>query len=173
MPQSIGDVLSAIVSDVAANIATVTNFVDTIISAAIDVQSAAFRAIGLIKNAKSLLSSYRRQIGFITGDFSNLSSQISNPAGQFKDTYINTSFISNMSGSISDNTIELAKMQRIFEAIAITVPISRHRVIDGDTLQRIAVKFYGSADNWNKIYTHNKLQTPVLVIGSVLEIPRL
>ena len=173
MPQSIGDVISGLVNDVAATITVVTNFVDSIVLAALDAQAAAFRAIGLIKNAKVTLYRYRRDVGALVGDFSNLSNQISNPAGQFSDALKNVSFLSDFSSTTGDRISDLAKMQANFEAISKTIPISRHRVIDGDTLQRIAVKFYGSADNWKNIYDHNKLQTSVLVVGSVLEIPKL
>ncbi len=172
MPQSLADVMNGIINGVAANIAIVTNFIDTIISAAVATEAAAFRAVGLIKNARAALSVYRRQIGSLVGDFSNYSSQ-AGPAAKATETYKNYSYTTDTSSSIYDMERLLAQLGANFAQIAATIPISRHRVVVGDTLQRLSIKFYGSADNWKAIYDHNKLQSTVLVEGAVLEIPRL
>jgi nucleoid-associated protein YgaU len=70
-------------------------------------------------------------------------------------------------------SVLLARLQKQFEAIARTTPLARHRVKDGETLQRISIKFYNTADNWKKIYDHNKLTSTQLTVGTVLEIPRV
>lgn len=63
----------------------------------------------------------------------------------------------------------LAKFQKIAEKL----PMARYLVRQGDTLQQISTKFYKTPDNWKRIYDHNQLSTPVLVAGTVLEIPKL
>lgn len=67
----------------------------------------------------------------------------------------------------------LKKMQKQFEAIAFTIPIGRHLVKQGDTLQGISYKFYKVSDHWKAIYDHNKLTSTELTTGAILEIPRL
>ena len=172
MPQSLGDVLNDITNGVASNIAIVTGFVDTVISAAVETEAAAFRVVGLVKNARAAFSSYRRQIGALATNFNQLSSQ-SDPALQATESYKNYSYLVDTSSSIYDIDKVLAQLSANFSKIAVTIPISRHLVVAGDTLQRLSIKFYGSADNWKNIYDHNKLHSTVLVEGTVLEIPRL
>jgi nucleoid-associated protein YgaU len=60
-----------------------------------------------------------------------------------------------------------------FKAMQETTPLTRYRVVDGDSLQKISGRFYSNADHWKKIYDHNKLTSTVLVSGSVLEIPKV
>jgi LysM repeat protein len=75
----------------------------------------------------------------------------------------------------------LLAMKKKFEALAQYKPLARHVVKTGDTLQKISVKFYGTADNWKKIADHNKLKvsnvgkigTAIGCIGTTLEIPSL
>lgn len=172
MPQSIGDVLNGITAGVAKNINLVTNFVGTIISTAQDIKASANRAIGLIKNARTQLAIYRRQLGQLTGNFQNLSSQ-GNNVGKVRDAYKNLAFLSEMRAQMNTISGDLAQLQARFLALSVTVPLARYKVVSGDTLQRIAIRFYQSPDNWKAIYDHNKLQTPTLVGGQVLEIPKL
>jgi LysM repeat protein len=67
----------------------------------------------------------------------------------------------------------LANMEAKFKAMAQYKPLGKHFVKQGDTLQKISVKFYGTADNWQKIMEHNKLTTTALTQGAILEIPNL
>lgn len=46
-----------------------------------------------------------------------------------------------------------------------------YTVIEGDTLQRIAVKYSGDANNWTKIYEYNHLTDTILSPGDSIEIP--
>ena len=52
-------------------------------------------------------------------------------------------------------------------------PLQRHVIKDGDTLQKLAFKYFGNSDNWEEIYDHNNLGDTILIVGNVLEIPRL
>lgn len=172
MPQSISGFLNDIISGVAKNVNLVTGFVDTLISTAADIKASANRAIGLIKNARTQLAIYRRQIGQLTGNFQNLSSQ-GNNVGKVRDTYNNLAFLTNMRAQMNTVSSDMARMQARFLAISVTIPLARYKVVDGDTLQRISVRYYQAPDNWKDIYDHNKLQSTILVGGQVLEIPKL
>lgn len=48
---------------------------------------------------------------------------------------------------------------------------SFYTVIEGDTLQRISLKFSGDPNNWIKIYEYNHLIDIILSPGDSLEIP--
>jgi LysM repeat protein len=48
---------------------------------------------------------------------------------------------------------------------------SQYIVIEGDTLQKIAYKYTGSIDNWQKIYLYNGLKDIKLTAGDIINIP--
>lgn len=172
MPQSLADKINGLTSKVASAVNNVTNFVQNIINQGMALDMAAQRALGLIKNAQANLSSMKRQIDQTAHDFTHLSSQGNNP-GMTRDTYENLAFIySLVSTAVSVGQV-LTQMKALFESIAITVPLARHKVQGTETLQKISVQYYGTVDDWDKIYTHNNLTTTVLTPGQILEIPRL
>ncbi len=172
MPQSIAGALNDIIGGVAKNVNLVTNFVGTVISTAQDIQASANRALGLIKNARTQLSIFRRQIGALGFGFTNLSSQ-GNPKGQATDTFQNISYLSDIIAALGLLTLSLGKMKSQITAISKTTTLSRHKVQSGDSLQRLASKYYGTQDSWKLIYDHNKLQSTALTPGAILEIPKL
>jgi len=67
----------------------------------------------------------------------------------------------------------LQRLKERLSQLSQSLPLGRHLVVTGDTLQKIAIKFYGSADNWKRIYDYNSLTTTDLVVGRLLEIPRI
>lgn len=170
--ESLSDVINGAISDVAGAISLVTNFVDTIISEIEAVERSANRAIGVIKNARSNISRFRRRIGSIGMAFSNFSTQ-ARAATKYRDGINAQANINKSLQGLSALSALLARMQLQFSLIAKQIPMARHRVRDGDTLQKIAMKFYKRADDWKKIYDHNKLTTTALTSGAILEIPRL
>lgn len=172
MPQSLAGLLNDAISDVAKAINLVTGFVDTVVTTGEDVVKSATRAIGLIKNARANISKFKRRIGAVTFTVSNLTHE-ARKAAQFKAAYSNQDHIINAMTSTAALSALLARLQSQFEAIAKSTPKARYRTKDTDTLQKIAIKFYGDANQWGKIYDHNKLSSTVLVSGMLLEIPRL
>lgn len=166
VPASIADILNDAISSVAGVLKIVTDFVDTVITTGEDVTNSVGRAVGMIKYARSKMVVYKRRVGAISYSLDLAGVKVPT-------RFNNSSFIGK---SISDSlTIQqiLSQLLKRFEALVKTVPLARHKVIVNDTLQKIAVKFYGSSDNWKKIYDHNRLSSTVLTRGSVLEIPRL
>ena len=172
MPRSLADIMNGLISDVAKNINLVTNFVATVLNTAQEVENSANRALGLIKNARSSLSKFRRQFDSIVHNFPTLSTATTE-ANKARDSFKNLGYMSETISGTGTMAAYLVKMQAQFEAIARSVPKARYRVQNGDTLQNISIKFYGISDHWSNIYDHNKLQTTVLAQGTVLEIPNL
>lgn len=177
MPLSIAGAINNLISGVAKNINLVTNFVNTVLTTAQDIENSGQRALGLIKNARSSLSKFNRQIDTIAHTFVNYSSQGA-AAGQVKDTYRNLSFVHESISGSTQLSQYLAKMQAQFESIVLTVPKARYRVQSGDTLQNISIKFFGISDNWTKIFDHNKLSSTDLATATwttkpILEIPNV
>jgi nucleoid-associated protein YgaU len=170
--QSVGDLLNGYIGEVAAAVALVTNFVDTVITQVEDVQKAANRAIGLIKHARSTISRFRRRIGNINLSIASLSSE-GNAAARFQSAINSQANLKKAATSSITLSQLLARLQAQFSSIAKQVPAGRHRVRDGDTLQKIAMRFYKRSDDWKKIYDHNNLSSTKLTVGAILEIPRL
>lgn len=172
MPQSIAGVINGIVNSLAKNINLVTNFVQTVVTTASDIEASANRALGLIKNAQANISSFSRQIDSITHTYANYSSQGA-AAGQASDFYANAQYILEAQAGTNQMAQYLASMAALFAAISQTIPKARYRVKINDTLQNISIRFYGVSDYWTNIYDHNQLQTTALTAGTILEIPNL
>ncbi len=162
--QSIGDVLDGITSDVAGAIATVTDFVDTVFTTVQDVQKSIQRALGLVKHLQNTVNNYKRTIGgFDPFD----------PGQSLTGRYENASYYSSLiTGSAALSGL-IARYRAQFIGLTNQLPAARHLVKDGETLQSISVKHYGTADNWAEIQEFNKLATTELTSGRLLEIPRL
>lgn len=172
MPQSLVDRLNSLVNDVAEKINLVTNFVSGISSDVNAVVSSANRAIGLIKNARSFISKTKRDVGAISNSISTLGSSFTNEADKTAATLQNVSHLHTIQRDYSSLAVLLAGLQARFQALSQTIPMVRHLVKNGDTLQNLAQKYYQNSELWKSIYDHNKLTSTTLVVGSVLEIPK-
>lgn len=164
VPRSIGDQLNAITSEVASAIATVTGFVDTIVSTVQDIQKSVTRAKGLIKYTQNKLKGYKE----LAGSF-----QPFNDSQALTGKYKSAKFYQSGISRASAMTSLLEKIRAQLNKITPTLPLGRHLVKSGDNLQKISVKFYGTADNWKKIYDYNRLTTTELTPGQLLEIPKV
>lgn len=173
MPQSLTDRLNDLVNAVAEKINLVTNFVNGITSEANALVSSANRAIGLIKNARSFISKTKRDVGSISNSISGLGASFQNEADKTSATIKNVSHLHTIQRDYSSLAAMLAGLQARFAALATTVPMVRHLIKNGDTLQNLAQKYYQNSELWKKIYDHNKLTSTTLVVGKVIEIPKL
>jgi LysM repeat protein len=169
---SLADQIGGAISSVASALALVTHFVDSVVSTAEDVQKSANRAIGLIKHARTTIIQFNRRIGNIATGFNSLSND-TRAATNFNNVMKNQGYILDLMTSSSSLAATLAAMQKQFEALSKFAPLARYKVKDGDSLQKISLKFYNSADHWDKLYDHNKLTSTQLSTGMLLEIPRL
>ena len=166
MPASVADILNDAISDVSGVLATVTGFVDNTLTAVENIANSVNRAIGLVRYARATVQRYGRRLASIS--FQLQLAGIPIPA-----KYKSAVFISERISETATFQALLAQMLARFRGLAQNIPIARHRVIEGDTLQKISIKFYQTPDNWNKIYDHNKITSTALTAGMVLEIPRV
>jgi len=165
MSQTIFERFSGLFSEfVATPINSVTSFMDALFQAREDVDNSIVRAIGITRNARTKLHQYRRRLGLTS---------YSIPQRDIVEETVTVSFLAERFSAQAELMDPLVRLQAQFEAISQTVPLQRHLVQDGDTLQNLATRFYGNADQWKKIFDHNNLTTTALSLGSILEIPRL
>jgi len=183
MPKDLAKLINGYTNDMATAIGAVTNFVGTTLKTVEDLEGSLNRAIGLIKNARASISVFKRRIrGIYMGGY-NLGLE----AGQaslglvtdsIKVAQVNAKVLRNGSylftSVSSTNQIEqiLARMQAQFSLLIKTKPRARYVTKVGDTLQKIAIKFYNDANQWKLIYDHNKMTTTVLTSGTLIEIPK-
>lgn len=172
MPQSLADRLNGYINDVAEKINLVTNFVNGITSDVESLTKSANRAIGLIKNARAFISITKRNVGSIATTISGLAGSAVSEAQKTTNTLKNVNHLHTIQRDFSSLQQLLSALQASFAAYASSIPQFRHLVRDGDTLQKLSMKYYQNADNWKKIFDHNKLSSTELVKGTVLEIPR-
>lgn len=164
VPRSIADILNDAISTVSGVIATVTGFVDSIVSTVQDIQKSVQRALGLIKYAQTKLNSYKK----LCGAFSPFDVN-----GPLVGRYESAKFYNSQIAFSASLTATLEKLKSRLKSLIDNTPLLSHMVITGDNLQKIAVKYYGSSENWKKIYDFNNLSSTDLTIGSKIEIPRL
>jgi len=164
VPQSIADIITDLTNTAATAIKLVTDFVDTVISTTNDIRKATQRALGLITHAQNKLREYKNFLGNINAFDSSqgITGRYDN-AGFYMGAFNFASFLNSF----------MQKFRKQFINLTETLPLGRHLVKDGDSLQKISTKFYDTADEWKTIYDHNKLTSTDLSAGTLLEIPRL
>jgi len=171
--RSLGEQLKDAVSTVAGAVKNVTDFVDTVLDEVDDIRSALARAKGLILHARNTISQQAQRIG-VFNPLNGQDSPSSIPAGVgIGQAYLAAEHIKATASDMFDLTNLLASMQDQLEALRQTEPLARHRVVSGDTLQRLANKFYNDSEQWIEIYDHNNLISTALEVGTILEIPRV
>lgn len=164
VPFSIADAINGLTNLVAGAIATVTGFIDTIVSTVNDIQKAITRVKGLIKYTQGKIRDLKNFVGGLKPFDS---------AQALTGKYAAAKYYSSVMRLAVGLTAILERLRKQISGLGNTLPLGRHFVISGDTLQKISVKFYGFADNWKKIYDYNNLSTTDLVSGTTLEIPRV
>lgn len=173
MPRTLSEFLDDQISNISTAINLVTGFVDGVLSDVESVERSANRALGLIKNAQATISRTGRRIGAISLSVANLGAGFSSPADKTTATFNNTVHFKKIAKSSATLQSFLAELRKRYAGLVASTPLQRHLVVDGDTLQRLAMKFYNDAEMWKKIYDHNKLTTSDLTGIKVLEIPRV
>jgi len=163
IPRSIGDQIKALTSTVAVAIGTVTGFVDNVMATAEDVRSSLARAKGLIKYTQGKLNGYKRTLGAM--NHFDLNAPITA-------RYQSARFYTGSIARAGTLTALLERLRQRLAALRADTPMGRHLVRQGDTLQKIAIKWYGSQDSWRKIYDYNNLASTDLSTVQILQIPR-
>jgi hypothetical protein len=159
------DVLNATINQVAQAAAIVTNFVDTALSNVEDLRRSVERAKGLVDFAQVKLKQYKRIAGgFDAYNLENTSVPIKYQTAE----YLNDSI-----SSASEISEILNDLKAQLSGIISNIPLRRHVVKDGETLQKISLKYFKTADHWIDIYNFNDLESTELEAGDLLEIPRV
>ncbi len=171
VPQSLAGLINEIVSAIATQVNAITGFVSLVLNTVQSVEDAALRALGLIKNLKTTLYGFMQQLGRIENAFKKNNG--TNPSLAASAQYVSIAFGHEVRAGINGIMDYLSRLEAEFAAIKLTLPKARYKVISGDTLQNISIKYYRASDNWIDIYNHNKLNTTQLHPGAVLEIPNL
>jgi uncharacterized protein YoxC len=173
MNQGISDFLTTQISSVASAIAIVTGFVDGVLDDADKLNASVNRAIGLIKNARSTIARTIRRVGALSNSVSSMGASFSSEWQKTTATIQSVNHTQEMKRQMFSLLAFLAVLQAHFEFLSKSVPMFRHLVKSGDTLQNISIKYYHSPDHWKDIYDHNKLSSTNLTVGSILEIPKI
>jgi hypothetical protein len=164
VPRSIADLLEGAISSVASAFAAVTGFIDSIVTTVQDIGKAIERAKGMIKYAQTKILAYKKMVGgFKPFDSTQALT------GQ----YNNAKFYSKSLSAAGGLLALLARLRAQLSSFTGNLPLGRHLVREGDTLQKISVKFFGTSDNWKKIYDFNGLSSTELATGRLLDIPRI
>jgi LysM repeat protein len=166
MPKSFADQINSAISDVAAAVNLVTGFVDTVLAEVDSLKASVERAKGLIKNARNKIVEYRRKVGAFSPE-ADAPKTTSISGG-----YANAAYIAATTSNVNGLNSFLAQLSSQLRKLTVTTPLARHKIQSGDTLHKLAVKYYNDATKWDKIYDHNKLTSTELTIGNVIEIPR-
>ncbi len=176
VPASVADILNSSISSVAGAISAVTGFADKVLTSGEAVFGSVNRAIGLINVAQTSVIRFKRRLGMIKVreiSLANFKSPTSTRIPTITARYTTAAYVTQGMSSSNAFASLLAQLKARFKLLSDTVPLSRHRVQQGDTLQRLSTKFYNTPNEWKRIYDHNKLSSSVLETGSILEIPRL
>jgi hypothetical protein len=172
MHRDISDIITDAVSTVSGAVNAVTGFVDGALKDIENINAAANRAVGLIKNARAKISQFRRRIGQIEMSVANMAAGVSFAGFKTATQLDSANHLKQTSKNYGTLLVYLAILQTRWGLIAKSIPMRRHLVKTGETLQSIAMRYYNNSDLWQNIYDHNKLRTTVLTVGTVLEIPR-
>ncbi len=163
VPRSIGDKLNELTGAVAGAIALVTDFIDNIFQTIQDTQKAVERGKGLVKHAVTKANDYKRSVAAFNAF---------DTEGSLTGQYQNASYYQRNISGMADMTAILVSLRSHLTGMTSNIPQARHLVTQNDSLQSIAIKYFGSADEWKTIYDYNKLTTTDLDGVNTLDIPR-
>jgi hypothetical protein len=173
MPRTLSGFLNDQISEGARVIGLVTGYVDGVLKDIEDINASAHRAVGLIKNARTTIAQTSRRIGALALSVTTLSSGVTSDSFRTAAQFNNAGAIKEILNGYAFLLFLLSNLQAKFASIARTLPISRHLIKHGDTLQNISIRYYNNADLWKNIYDHNLLTSTTLNVGTVLEIPKV
>lgn len=185
-PTDIFDRINETISDVSEQVAQVTKFIDSIISAGEKTSAALNRAVSLIASAKSFVHKSAQRVAIIQLDAGVRSRTLTEGTtyplteraypGMKKQNltsgYRAAKSTLNTQREMASMQLLLMKVSDQLQAYLDSVSVTRHLVKAGETLQQISVKYYRDVDGWSRIYNHNKLSSTTLTEGTILEIPK-
>ena len=185
-PTDVFDEINSIVNGVAQKVKTVTSAIDKIISFGEKSSAVLNRTVALLASVRTATFKANQRLGTLVLDqkirantikeaisYGGVTQSYSGVKTQnITSGYRSVSSTLQTQRDVSQAQVLLQKLSDDILAYINSISNIRHLVKDGETLQTIAVRYYGSVDSWEKIYTHNKLNSSILVAGTVLEIPK-
>ena len=163
--RTIAQFINEQVSFVQSRVNLVTDFVDEVFTSVDNIRQSVNRALGLIGGLQRQIRRYQRELGNI--DFFTPGGPVA--SGYF---YLQTAN-SSIASSVRLSGLLESLRARISSRLA-AVPLATYRVVEGDTLQKISARFYGTPDNWRMIQEENDIAAgAVLEANTVLDIPRV
>ncbi len=173
IPIGIADIINDATNALAGAISTATDYVEAVVSTVEDVSQSINKAVGVIRYAQIACIKFKDRLGRVSIN-TDLGPLVTGKVDEKKTKeYTSSSFMFNAQSGANDMASILATMLAQFSAYRETAPLARYRTVEGDSLQKIAVKFYNDASQWEEIYEHNNLDSTELEVGLFLEIPQL
>ena len=163
--QTLLDAINTGVSNAIGSVNELVGYVDRAFAVVENIQRSINRALGLVRATQRRVKTLTTQLQGVDP------SRLDIPLSQ---QYLTSLNISTSLASLGGVYALLAVIKEQFLALRATIPLTIHRVRDGETLQSIAVRYYLDASPWREIAEFNNLPVGApLVIGQELEIPRL
>ena len=163
-PQSIFDTINGYISDIADNITTVTDFVDSVFSIPGNIRQSVDRVSQIIESTFAQMREFKKALGGYAS-FEDSRGIITK--------YDISNYYSNMLARTNDLTRLLQEYRTRILALSTNTPQARHLGVQGDTWQKLSVRYLGSAEEWPVIPEFNSLPiTSIVPIGEIIEIPR-
>lgn len=171
MKKSMIDEINDTISGIAGEISKVTKFVDGILDDVDKLAASAERAIGVIRNTRNFIVRSSRRISAIPNTIQSLSNSGLSEGQKLLTVFQNNDYIHKIKNTNKVTASELATMQIKIEATKLKSFKTIHLVRQGETLQKISIKYLGTPDKWIDIKELNNLRDTNLVRGSLLKIP--
>lgn len=171
---SVSEVSAAVDKVSAANSLTLATSINSPTDRTATVTDAVERAQQLGRNLLVMATAFRRVRGSVQTVMDSVARQRSDLTVAFDDAISilrfnewRTGVMRRAAQSLGTSTAAETDMR----ALATRRPRAIHYVVAGESLERISLRYYGTADNWRAIYDANNLDTLLLDGGEKLLIP--
>ena len=166
VPTSLLDEFNSFIGEIASVIAELTSYIDAVFTTQENIRRSIARVTGLIGTVKfriKQLQSFARRIQGFAED----------PSISLPSRFNNSIFYSGVISNSASLNSEMQRYDEQFRELAADLPQARYLTKQGDSWQKISVKFYGTAENWKKIPEYNDLEISAPVPeGQLIEIPK-
>lgn len=171
--RSLLDTINDLINTAASAVNIVIDFVDNIVSAAEDVERTLNRALGVIHNGIAQVHRFQTRARRLTFNdtfkFTVGATEYSRP---FDAAWASLGVIRLQIQQGQRMNQTMFSLREALKKIADQIPQARHLVQQGDTLQKLAFKYYEDQTQWSKIKDFNDLEDTTLVPNQLIEIPK-
>lgn len=161
--QTIFERLNDAISTVAGGISQLLNYVDAVFGVVDNIQQSITRAIAVVDRTTNRVQQMRRTLDNFDA------SRLDVPLSQ---QYLLTAQTQGLYSHVQDMLAFLILMRTLFTDLRDEQTSTTYITIQGDTLQRVAIRFFNDASAWKRIADFNNLPPgAALEVGTSLEIP--